>query len=488
VDREVDVLAIGAGPANLALAVAIEESPSTQLATNTLVIERYPDVKWQRDMLLPWVRAQVSFLKDLVTPRNPCSRFSFLKFMHDRGYLDEFINLATFYPYRTELSDYLQWVAESLRHVRVQYNTHGGHIAARRGADGSIHGWTVTTRDGATISCRDLVIGTGRDPFVPEPFRSLPAERVIHSSQYRSRITRLPRDEQHRIVVIGGAQSAAEMFVAVRDDLPKCLPTIVMRSIGFQNYQVSKFTNELYFPTFVNEFFDAPPEAKQQILDEMHQTNYAGLAPPFLEQLYSSLYQQRRRNDTRSRILALTEVLEARMAGGEIALTLHDRKTGNVSQLACDVVLLGSGYQKQMPALVRQLMPELGVDSLRVGRHYRVELAEPGRGAVYLQGVNEATHGIADSLLSVLAHRSQDIVDDMLARRIASASDETATEATAGPNGPAAVPTAGPNGPATEATAGPNGPAAEITARPNGPAAGPAATAAPQPVAADRSV
>jgi len=36
---------------------------------------------------------------------------------------------------------------------------------------------------------------------------------------------------------------------------------------------------------------------------------------------------------------------------------------------------------------------------------------------MYLQGVNEATHGIADSLISVLARRSQDIVNDLLARR-----------------------------------------------------------------------
>jgi L-ornithine N5-oxygenase len=35
----------------------------------------------------------------------------------------------------------------------------------------------------------------------------------------------------------------------------------------------------------------------------------------------------------------------------------------------------------------------------------------------YLQGVNEATHGIADSLLSVLAARSGEIVADLSARR-----------------------------------------------------------------------
>lgn len=372
-------------------------------------------------MLLPWARAQVSFLKDLVTLRNPCSRFSFLSFMHDRGRLDEFVNLSTFHPFRTEMSDYLQWVADSLRHVRVRYNTRCAHIGATRDADGSLRGWTVTMQDGSTIGCRDLVIGAGRDPYLPEQFRRLPAERVIHSSRYCSRIAQLPKDRPHRVVIIGGAQSAAEMFLAVHGDLPQCQPTIIMRSIGFQYYQGSKFTNELYFPSYVDEFFGAAPQAREQILREMHQTNYAGLAPPFLDELYTMLYQQRQRGESRSQVLSMTDVLRADLIGEEIVLGLRNRRSGEVSQRGCDVVLLGSGYQRQMPALVRQLMPELGVDRVRVGRSYRVELDQPEHGAVYLQGVNEATHGIADSLLSVLAHRSQDIVNDMLTRRLTAA-------------------------------------------------------------------
>ena len=46
-----------------------------------------------------------------------------------------------------------------------------------------------------------------------------------------------------------------------------------------------------------------------------------------------------------------------------------------------------------------------------------MDLGDSAWGAIYLQGVNERTHGIADSLISVLAHRSQDIVNDLLARR-----------------------------------------------------------------------
>ena len=47
------------------------------------------------------------------------------------------------------------------------------------------------------------------------------------------------------------------------------------------------------------------------------------------------------------------------------------------------------------------------------------EVEDAAWGALYLQGVNEKTHGMSDSLISVLAHRSQDIVNDLLARRTA---------------------------------------------------------------------
>lgn len=66
--QEVEVLAVGGGPSNLALAVGIEEL-APELAENTLVVEEHENVVWQQGMLLPWTQSQVSFLKDLVTLR-----------------------------------------------------------------------------------------------------------------------------------------------------------------------------------------------------------------------------------------------------------------------------------------------------------------------------------------------------------------------------------------------------------------------------------
>jgi len=156
---------------------------------------------------------------------------------------------------------------------------------------------------------------------------------------------------------------------------------------------------------------------RRQLLDELHLTNYAGLAPPFLDEAYSVLYQQKMLGRQRSGMRAMTEVVGARADGDEVVLDLRDRKTGKVEPLRCDLVLLGTGYQPQMPAMVRDLAARVGLEDIVVSRRYQVDLGDSAWGAVYVQGVNEQTHGIADSLISVLAHRAQDIVTDLLARR-----------------------------------------------------------------------
>ena len=60
-NREVELLAVGAGPANLALAVALEELGADGLAQNSLVIERGHSIEWQRGLLMPWTKSQVAF-------------------------------------------------------------------------------------------------------------------------------------------------------------------------------------------------------------------------------------------------------------------------------------------------------------------------------------------------------------------------------------------------------------------------------------------
>ena len=88
-----------------------------------------------------------------------------------------------------------------------------------------------------------------------------------------------------------------------------------------------------------------------------------------------------------------------------------------------------------MPRLIRDLAGAIGLDRIEVNRHYRMLIGEPTGAACYLQGVNEATHGIADSLLSVLGNRAADITHDIVAHRAATAPVPVSANGTNGSNG-----------------------------------------------------
>lgn len=410
--QEVELLALGAGPSNLALAVALEEL-APELATRTLIIEQHENVVWQRGMLLPWTQSQVSFLKDLVTLRNPQSRFSFVNHLHSVGRLTEFVNLGSFTPYRMEISNYLLWVAESLAQVRIEYGRRCVAVEPTLSGDGQVERWTVRLADGSTIGCRTLVVGAGRDSHIPEVFETLPRERIIHSTEFSQKIGGLDHDAPHRVAVIGGAQSAAEMLWATHQSMPNAECTMIMRSIGLNGYESSKFTNELFYASFVDEFYESLPEARRQLLDEMHRTNYAGLSPGMLENLYRQIYLERLTGHERIRMITMTEISQARIEGDEIVLTLMNRKSGHRDELPCDVLLLGTGFDRRMPTLIRDLATRAGLGEIGVDRSYKLTLPAGSSASCYLQGVNEDTHGIADSLLSTLANRAEEIVGDI---------------------------------------------------------------------------
>src|SRR5581483_10624347 len=95
--KPVDVFGVGFGPSNLALAIALAEHNARRpdRALTARFAERQERFGWHRGMLIEDATMQVSFLKDLVTPRNPVSPFSFLTYLHARGRLIDFINYGS---------------------------------------------------------------------------------------------------------------------------------------------------------------------------------------------------------------------------------------------------------------------------------------------------------------------------------------------------------------------------------------------------------
>lgn len=102
-------------------------------------------------MLLPGTTMQISFLKDLVTLRNPSSEFTFLAYLHSNNRLLSFINRGSFFPTRREFADYLAWAAEKVKTLGIEIS-YGEEVVEIR--ETCIEGvlQITSSRDGSQIT------------------------------------------------------------------------------------------------------------------------------------------------------------------------------------------------------------------------------------------------------------------------------------------------------------------------------------------------
>lgn len=91
-----DVVGIGFGPANLAVAVVLEELAESGTRLRAAFVESKPAFSWHPGMMLPGANMQIAFPKDLATMRNPRSAYTFFNYLHNKGRMVDFINQQTF--------------------------------------------------------------------------------------------------------------------------------------------------------------------------------------------------------------------------------------------------------------------------------------------------------------------------------------------------------------------------------------------------------
>jgi len=413
--QNVDLLMIGSGPSNLAVGVALEENETHHNIHSSVILEKDSSVCWHRGMLFPEAQSQVSFLKDLVTQRNPTSKFSFLNFLHKTNRLESFINLQTFNPYRKEISNYLQWVANQLSKTEVIYNSKVVSVSPEISEEGKVRAWQVQTENGQQYLAKRLIFGAGRDLNIPAVFANIEKGKVIHSSHYLTSLDSLNKTDIRNICVVGGAQSSVEVYQSCIDVFPHARVTMMMRSVGLVNYEGSQFTNTLYQNEFINTYFNCDPSVREKTLAAMHTTNYSGVAPATLSGLYRFHYLQEMQTEKRATILTQCDILHAVDDNNGVLITWKDNKTGQTHSEHFDLVYLGTGFKNKTPELFKNISQQFDIHKLHVSRKYRAQIPCAEGVSLHLQGTNEETHGIADSLLSVLAFRSKEILDDITA-------------------------------------------------------------------------
>lgn len=434
-----ELIGIGFGPANLALAVALEEEADRPggARLDHLFLEARSGPCWHPGMLLEDSLLQITVLKDLITPVNPRSRYTFLNYLKERGRLFQFLNLRDLFPSRTEFNDYLCWVAGELSD-RVRY---GRRVRAVRPVEGGggVELLEVVATDQATGEeerhlARNVVVATGGRPWVP-PGVELPgepwADRVFHSYEFMDRVDQgFPdRSGSYRFVVVGSGQSGAELFYSLLDRYPEAEVTATVRGFGYQPADDSDFTNEVFFPEMVDFFYDLPEAKRTGVIDSFRDVNYAVVDTPLIRKIYRALYDERVAGRERARVLPFLQLSGIETREEAVIARFEHLIQDREEALECDglVVCTGFRWDKEHP-LLDELAPWLETDSdggYRVLREYRLEGGPGFAPGVYLQGYCEATHGISETVLSLLAVRARDVLESILARRTEASLRET---------------------------------------------------------------
>ncbi|WP_237047616.1 lysine N(6)-hydroxylase/L-ornithine N(5)-oxygenase family protein [Lentzea guizhouensis] len=424
-----DLAGIGFGPSNLALAIAVEEHGRPVRAR---FFERQARFGWHRGMLLEDATMQVSFLKDLVTLRNPTSGFSFLCYLKERGRLVDFVNHKNLFPLRKEFHDYFEWAAERVRH-HVEY---GSEVTSVRASD---EGFEITTsptgHTGQTshtsptgqksqtnetnqanqtrIKSRNLVLATGLQANLPEGIET--GDRIWHNKDLLHNVGKL-KDPRH-VVVVGAGQSAAEAVAFFHDRFPEAEVHGVFARYGYSPADDSSFANRIFDPAAVDDFYRAPEAVKKRLMGYHANTNYGVVDQDLIEELYRRVYREKVLDKQRLLLHNTSRLTDVNANGKCVIESLAD---GSQLPVDADVIVYATGYRPADPAtLLGELADSCERDDLgrlKVTRDYRVVTDKSIKGGIYLQGGTEHTHGITSSLLSNTAVRVGEILESILRR------------------------------------------------------------------------
>lgn len=423
--RPDDLLGIGFGPANLSLAIALaEDSPHT--SAYFLEAERNP--VWQGGMLLDGSNMQNHPSRDLVTLRNPRSRYSFLNYLFEQGRLIEHLNLPMEFPLRKEYAQYIRWATEEFR-PQVGFGAPVTGIAVQDVDDAPAY--VVTCADGSTRHARALVLGTGRTPFVPEPFAGLRSPRVRHLTQYLPAVRELADNPPASVVVIGGSQSAVEIVLDLERRFPKARIVNYIRKFGLRLKDTSPFSEEGFFPGFSDYYYKATRAGKDSLDAYMRPTNYSSSDADVLHRLYELIYEQRLDGEQRVFVRGNTEVRAADADDAGVRLELGEVHTGETSVERADLVILATGFrdlgphqhQEPYPALLGDVIDRFRFDAdgyLIVEADYGLRPHDDSTPPLFLNGLCESSHGIGDAgSFSLLSLRAATICDGLRKRGIA---------------------------------------------------------------------
>ncbi|MFV0301335.1 MAG: lysine N(6)-hydroxylase/L-ornithine N(5)-oxygenase family protein [Paracoccus sp. (in: a-proteobacteria)] len=399
-----DLIGIGIGPFNLSLAALADSVPDLRCR----FVERRARFAWHPGLMIPGAMMQTSFLKDMVTPVLPTSRWSFVNYLVRNRRFFDFMAARRGTASRAEFADYMASVAHGLDSTEF-----GDPVEAIR-HDGRV--FVIRTASGRRWHSRAVSVGVGMRPNIPDFARHGPD--CLHASSW---LDHAAMPAGRRVAVIGGGQSGAEIVLdlLLRPDPPARIIWISRRS-GYWTLQDGAFIDQFFAPDYMSAWRRQSAPARRAALAEQ---KYAsdGITQATADAIYAALYERRREGRDDVLLRPGREVFAIRRTAG--AQLIEARVDGSDLPERCeaDLVVLATGYRQALPDCLQPLAARLQQQAdggLALDGNYRAIWDGPAQTPLYAMNHGRHSHGIADPQISLAAWRSAVILNDLTGRAI----------------------------------------------------------------------
>lgn len=394
---------VGVGPANLSLASLLHGRPEV----SNLFLEKKNVFGWHDGQQIPGASLQVSLFKDLVTLADPTNKFSFLSYLHDQGKIYQFINAQFEAVPRHEFRNYMKWA--SLRNENILF----GEEVLSVEFDEKF----VLQTNKRAVTADHISIGIGSQPWVPVSGRGNLGDTQFHVSDF---VTKARGLGGLRVSVVGGGQSGAEAFldlISRPDSERPCHVSWISRRRNYFPIDDSPFTNDYFMPCYSDYFFGLERELRETFNAD-HVLLSDGISMDTLREIYQRVYMHRFVHGNQELVTlypnrTVTQVLQS-SAGKywDIATKLNDRPN-LTERVKSDVIVWATGFRPArmdfLDPIVERLERESG--EFKLDQEFAVCWDGPSDHNIFVQNAARQQRGVADPNLSLIAWRSQRIID-----------------------------------------------------------------------------
>lgn len=411
------LIGLGIGPFHLSLAAMAEKLPM-----KTLFLDQKPHFQWHPELMFEDADMQTSWLKDLVSPVDPTSPFSFMNYLVQNGLFYAFMNTNRRIITRKEFELYCQWVSVQMKE-RLSFETQIQSVEFHNDQ-------FVISTDKNKLSSQNISIATGLIPRVPEFAKTFLGPAVFHAKSPELATMDL---REKRVIVVGGGQTGVEIFrnaLKGKWGRAKSLRLISSRR-NLEPLDESPFTNEYFTPDYVNQFFSLNQTAKDPIVSSQKLAS-DGNTPKYLEMLYQDLYQIQHvhKDPLDFKILPLRRLTGLEKSTHGFTAQINNYYSHSVETMDADIIILSTGFCTSIPKILDPIKELLFFDDqnrLMAGKNFNLDWKGPKENKIYALNFSRHRHGIAEPQTSLMAWRSATIINDLAQNEIYKMNHEVPT-------------------------------------------------------------